>query len=81
MSKKKKKKTIGYGILSSHILGGCNPKRAPRRIDCGWPSITKEQCLARNCCYDNSIDDYNALDRVVNCFVKPDLGEYAQVGI
>ncbi|XP_078344041.1 uncharacterized protein LOC144629687 [Oculina patagonica] len=35
------------------------------RVECGWPGITKEQCLARDCCYDN-----NTADNVTKCFVK-----------
>lgn len=63
-------------ILSLHILDSCKSKKVPGRIECGWPTITKQQCLALNCCYDNNRHDYNAFDNRVTCFVKPHLGEY-----
>lgn len=57
-------------ILCLHILGNCSPDVVPGRIECGWPDITKEQCLARDCCYDN-----NGFNNGFKCFVKPHLGE------
>ncbi|KAJ7369346.1 hypothetical protein OS493_039688 [Desmophyllum pertusum] len=41
-----------------------------RTAECGWPNITKAQCLARDCCYNN-----DTADNVIKCFVKPYLSE------
>ena len=27
------------------------------RVDCGWPGVTKEQCLQKGCCFDSSIPE------------------------
>ena len=53
----------------------CTSKGMRGRIECGWPNITKEQCLARNCCYDNTINHSNTINSGVDCFVRPHLGE------
>lgn len=57
-------------IILLHILGKCDSKDMPERIECGWSNIAKEQCLARGCCFDNY-----RIDAGVNCFVKRYLGE------
>ncbi|KAJ7334472.1 hypothetical protein OS493_014789 [Desmophyllum pertusum] len=48
------------------LRGNCNSSTVLGRAECGWPNITKEQCLARDCCYNN-----DAADNVIKCFVKP----------
>lgn len=61
-----------YGIsLFLQILGGCNSEEKYGRIECGWPNITKEQCLARDCCFNN-----NGINTIINCFVNRHLGEF-----
>jgi hypothetical protein len=25
-----------------------------KKVDCGWPGITADRCLARGCCFDDS---------------------------
>ena len=62
-------------FLHSISTGNCNSKEIPRRIECGWPNITKEQCLARDCCYDSTYDKYTNDSGKVYCFVQPHLGE------
>ena len=54
-----------------HVLDSCDSEKALSRIECGWPNISRQQCLARDCCYDN-----NAFESRVDCVVKPHFGEY-----
>ena len=54
-----------------YVIDSCDSKKVHDRVECGWSSITKEQCLARDCCHDNS-----AVDNRIKCFVKPYLGKY-----
>ena len=58
-------------ISSFNPTDNCNLREISGRIECGWPNITKEQCLERDCCYD-----HNAIYPTKNCFVKPHLGRY-----
>lgn len=61
--------------LFLYILGNCKSREVYGRIECGWVNITKEHCLARDCCYDITAHGHNARSSTVNCFVKPHLGE------
>ena len=54
-----------------YVIDSCDSKNVHDRVECGWSNITKEQCLARDCCHDNS-----AVDNRIKCFVKPYLGKY-----
>lgn len=61
---------ISVAMKAKELLrGNCNSEEIPARIECGWVNITKEQCLARDCCF------HNRVDAPVNCFVKRHLGE------
>ena len=51
----------------------CN-STTPGRVECGWPNMTQEQCMLRDCCYDN-----NATYGLPCCFVKPHLGKLAVI--
>ncbi|KAK3831108.1 MAG: hypothetical protein J3R72DRAFT_248759 [Linnemannia gamsii] len=42
----------------------CCPSSFVERTDCGYGGITKEQCLLRKCCYDNSTTD----PKIPHCF-------------
>ncbi|PFX34734.1 Protein sidekick-1, partial [Stylophora pistillata] len=73
---------IGITIMmkAKELLGGnCDSKKIPGRIECGWPNITKEQCLARGCCF-NSTYDNNISKSKVNCFVEPHLVFVERIG-
>nr|XP_021508064.1 trefoil factor 3 [Meriones unguiculatus] len=45
------------GVAAEYI--GLSPSQcqvpAKVRVDCGYPSVTKEQCNNRGCCFDSSI--------------------------
>jgi hypothetical protein len=41
----------------------CNVAPADR-VDCGWPGITADRCLARGCCFDDTLD-------AIWCYRKP----------
>ena len=56
------------------LPGLCNSSKTLGRVECGWPNITQEQCLLRDCCYEN-----NVTDGVPHCFVKPHLGKLAVI--
>lgn len=59
------------------VLGNCNSEKILGKIECGWPNITKEQCLERDCCYVNKLNDSKVNNNRANCFVNPHLGEYS----
>ena len=61
--------------LFPYILGSYKSEKVTGRIECGWPNITREQCLARDCYYNNKANDKTAFDNGVNCFVSPHLGK------
>ncbi|PFX29063.1 integumentary mucin C.1-like [Stylophora pistillata] len=42
---------IGYSLADGHC-DGIDPHK---RLDCGYYGITKQQCVDRHCCYDNSV--------------------------
>lgn len=71
---KKQKFKVKSCIFPIHMLGNCDSIEIPGRVECGWPNITKEQCLARDCCF-KSTSDNNGSDRKIKCFIKPQLGE------
>lgn len=44
------------------------------RVDCGWPGISKKQCLDSGCCFDDTIQGerfcfYKAEEAKCNCYV------------
>ncbi|XP_075834913.1 trefoil factor 3 [Microtus pennsylvanicus] len=45
------------GVAAEYI--GLSPSQcqvpAKVRVDCGYPSVSKEECNNRGCCFDNSI--------------------------
>ncbi|CAH3030606.1 unnamed protein product [Porites evermanni] len=47
--------------------GMCRTAPSERK-DCGYVGITKEDCLGKGCCYDNSVDD----GKTPWCFYPPD---------
>ena len=59
-----------YQFLVHLTANNCPWTPVLSRIECGWPGITKEECLARKCCYDN-----NTAYNYTQCFVQSHLGK------
>ena len=44
-----------HKILPSFFLDTCAMIAPIDRVDCGWPGVTKDQCLQIGCCFDSSV--------------------------
>ena len=53
-------------LSSIFLLEICMSVDHSRRVECGWFSITEQQCVNRRCCYDDSTNG------ATYCFNKPD---------
>ena len=41
--------------LICSIADTCSLIDPKLRVDCGWPSISEEQCRQKGCCFDSSV--------------------------
>ena len=56
---------ISSCILFCFTTDTCAIVNPDDRVDCGWPGISKDQCLQTGCCFDDTIANKRF------CYYKP----------